>query len=156
MNRLYMIGLGGHIKGANIEVHDLQFIVTDNEKQIHNDMIDRWYGNKLHIDSITIIDEIDGYRIDFNTISDKNLYCIVYGGYKTGVVDELHTYHFLLATSKEEAKNIAKEQLSNFNMDHVDQVIDVFDNVGLKFGFKEGSYKQNNNEITHTFIKLKE
>ena len=156
VKKLFMIGLGGSIKGANIEVHDTQLIAAESVEDCYEIAKERWYGDSLHLDSYTEIKCLDGYRVDFESVSDINLYMIVYGGYAKGIVDELHEYHFITAKSKEEAKKIGKEFLPMFpTMDHVDSVVDVFENVGFRFGLVEGDYLLEDCKTTHTFVKLK-
>ena len=156
MRKLYMIGLGGSIQGANIEVHDMQLMVAETVEECYEIAKQRWYGDSLHIDSYTEIKCIDGYKIDADGSSDINLYMIVYGGYQKGVVDEIHDYHFITAETKEKAKQIGKEYLPMFpKMDHVDSVVDVYENVGKRLGLIEGDYLLEDCKVTHTYVKLK-
>lgn len=156
MKKLYMIGLGGSIKNANVEVHSMQFAIADRIEDCFEEMKTRWYGDSLHLDSYIEMNYIDGYKIDLNSDTDKELYMIVFGGYKKGVIDELHDYTYLLANTKAEAKKKAKTMFAQFpNMNHVDEVVNVFENVGQRFGFIEGDYSFKDNEIVHTFKILK-
>lgn len=154
-DKLFMIGLGGSIQGANMEVHDIQLVKSHSKEEAFDISRDRWYGDSLHVDSYIEIEYIDGYRINFNKPVSKRLYMIVYGGYKSFVIDEQHEYYFVVADSIEEAKEIGKKNKAKFKMDHVDNVVDVFKNVGMEFGFNEGNYTFDNNLLTHTYIKLK-
>jgi hypothetical protein len=150
-----MITLGGSIKGANLEVHAIQFVAADSVEDTYSELQNRWYGDSLHIDSITPLEYIDGYQIIEGGTSEKIPYLIVYGGYQTGVIDELHTYHIVLANTPKEAKKIAKTDLSKFpNMNHVDEVVDMFENVGTTFGLQKAECFFQDNITTHTFIKL--
>lgn len=156
MKKLYMIGLGGSIQGANIEVHDMQFVFADKIEDCYQELKNRWYGDSLHMDSYTEVHTIDGYQIDFTVEETKNLYMVVFGGYKKGTIDELHSYHFVLASSKQEAKNIGKSLYHRFdNMDHIDEVVDVFQNAGARVGWIKGDYSFVSNNTVHTFVKLK-
>lgn len=156
MNKLYMIGLGGSIKGANIEVHDIQLAVASSLEQCIEEVKGRWYGDDLHLDSYTVVKDIDGYRVDFSDEGILGLYLVVYGGYKQGVIDEIHEYDFVIADSIHKAKKIGKSNIDKFPvMDHVDSVVDVFENTGIRFNLIQGNYSFKNNKTTHTFLKLK-
>lgn len=155
MKQLYMIGLGGSIGGANVEIHDMQFVYADSLEGCYDTLKKRWYGDYLHIDSYTVLHHIDGFDITFDTISEQNLYMIVYGGYINESIDELHQYHFLRAHNPAEAKIIAKQDIVRFpKMNHVDEIVDVFDNAGVRFGFYPSTHSFTDNTLTHTFIKL--
>ena len=81
MGKLFMIGLGGSIKGANVEVHAMQFVIADKLENCYDDLRKRWYGESLHIDSYTELEFIDGYQIDLTSTTNTNLYMVVYVGY---------------------------------------------------------------------------
>lgn len=152
---IYMVTLGGSIKGANLEVHSIQFVQADKVEDTYDILRERWYGDSLHIDGITPFQFIDGYEIVEEGNSEKIPYLIVYGGYQAGIIDELHTYSVVLASSPIEAKQIAKSQLPQFKtMNHVDEVVDIFSNLGSWFGFKSSNCHFQENKTTHTFIKL--
>ena len=156
MKKLYMIGLGGSIKNANTEVHAMQFVYAENLEDCYQELKKRWYGESLHIDGYMYLKTIDGYEVDFSNKMEDNLYMIVYGGYQEDVIDEIHRYHFVVAKSKTEAKLLAKESMHSFtSIDHVDEVVDVFENAGVRFGLKERDCSFSENSYSHTFIKLK-
>ena len=150
-----MIGLGGSMQGANVEVHDMQFVIADKLEETYDVLKNRWYGDSLHIDSYTELNEIDGYKISLDVIGQTTCYMVVYGGYKKGYIDERHAYNFITASRESEAKEIGKKEMAKFAyMDHVDEVVDVHENVGHKFGLIKGEYAFKNNTTIHTFIKL--
>lgn len=152
---IYMITLGGSIPGANLEVHAIQFVSGDTVEETYPELQKRWYGNSLHIDSITPFEYIDGYNIVEGGNSDQVPYLIVYGGYQAGVIDELHSYQVVLANNPLEAKKIAKSQLNHFPpMNHVDEVVNIFDNLGKRFGSNPCDCSFRDNTTTHKFIKL--
>lgn len=154
MKKLFMIGLGGSVQGANIEVHDLQFVIAEKLEDTYEVLKNRWYGTSLHIDSYTVIKEIDGYKLDVEE-GNESLYLVVYGGYNKEELDEKHAYHFVTASSKKQAKEDGKKQMAKFAyMDHIDEVVDVSRNAGQEFGFLKGDYASSHNVRVHTFIKL--
>lgn len=151
---IYMITLGGSITGANLEVHAIQFVSADSLEDTYEELIGRWYGESLHIDSVTPLTYIDGYKVVEGTSEDIP-YLVVYGGYQKGAIDELHTYHVVLAKNSVEAKKKAKQDLSKFpTMNHVDEVVDIFENVGMQFGLEPSDCQFTDNQTSHQFIKL--
>lgn len=154
--KIFMIGMGGSVEGANIEVHDMQFIKASSLEDTFDEVIKRWYGTSLHIDSYQELKYINGYEVDLNKKSSKKLFMIVYGGYNPLFVDEVHRYNFVLANSKEEAKKLGKENMSLYeHIDHIDSIVDVFENVGVEFGFTKADVLFKDNKMTHTYLKLK-
>ena len=53
MNKLFMVYLGGSAPKANIEVHDIQFVVADKIEDTYDQLKSNWFGNitGLHLDS---------------------------------------------------------------------------------------------------------
>ena len=131
MKKVYMITVGGSIQNANLEVHSVQFVYAENIEDTYPILKERWYGSSLHLDGYKVLDKIDGYEVDLNGKIDENLYLVVYGGYQKDIIDELHDYTFVIAKDEKEAKHLAKAKISNFNnMNHVDEIVDVFKNEG--------------------------
>ncbi len=157
MQQLFMIGVGGSIASANVEIHDLQFVIADTIEDCFPVLQERWYGDTLHLDGYMVLQYIDGYTIDLSVVMDEQLYMIVYGGYNPNVIDEVHAYHFVVATSKEEAKQIAKTQYDSFlYINHVDEVIDVFESCGVRFGLRKADVYFSDNVYHHQFVKITE
>ncbi|QMS84390.1 DUF1543 domain-containing protein [Candidatus Xianfuyuplasma coldseepsis] len=155
MKQLYMIGVGGNTVQSNIEVHDMQFVYAETLEDCYAVLQHRWYGDSLHIDSYVPLQYIDGYELDFSSTSSQQLYMIVYGGYMSSIIDEIHTYHFVLANTPQEAKAIAKKDMPHFtDMNHVDEIVDVFANAGITCGFRSSTKTFHDNILNHTFIKL--
>lgn len=153
--KLYMIGMGGSVGNATLEVHDMQYVIAETKEEAFSIVKDRWYGKSLHIDSYTEIKYLNGYEVDLSGELESNVYVVVYGGYKKGYIDELHDYNFVLADSKKEAKAFAKSEMSNYPyMDHVDNIVNLFEYLGCRFGLKKSNKSFKDNEINHYFLKL--
>ena len=62
---LFLVVLGGRSPKANIELHDVRWVIGSKIEDTFNQLRDDWLGssNGLHIDSYKKIDSIDGYRI---------------------------------------------------------------------------------------------
>ena len=144
MNKLFMVYLGGSTPKANIELHDIQFVVADKIEDTYDLLKSNWFGNitGLHLDSYKEIKGADGYRIilqDEPHVSEKNLYFVNFGGYQKDKLCELHEFALFVAGSAAEAKNKAKDRLlKNASHKHKDNLIKVDD--CLKVNSVNGKY----------------
>ena len=124
---LYLVVLGGRADKANIELHDVRWVVGSRIEDTYDVLKRGWFGLQkgLHIDSYKKIKYIDGYKINLrnveslkiknNKFSDKsytknNLWFINIGGYDPSSMQEKHEFGLVIASSKIEAKNIAKSK----------------------------------------------
>lgn len=131
MKALYMINIGGKAPGANIEVHDLQFIIAENIEETEQALREHWYGLplKLHMDSYKKIIGADGYRIEIREEpyeGDQGLYFLHIGGYDDHILGELHKYGLLVRDNLDQAKKNAMKTLYTGDVqEHVDSTIEV-------------------------------
>ena len=125
-NFLYLVVLGGRAKKANIELHDVRWVVGSKIEDTFCTLRKEWFGSLkgLHIDSYKKIKYIDGYKINLrnvenlkikNKFSDKsktkkNLWFVNIGGYDPSSMQEKHEFGLVIAKNKLEAKNIAKSK----------------------------------------------
>ena len=124
---LYLVVLGGRAKKANIELHDVRWVVGSKIEDTYDTLRKDWFGspNGLHIDSYKKIKYIDGYKInlinfekdkiDKNQLIKKNkakphLWFVNIGGYNPTSMQEKHEFGLVAASTKLEAKNIAKSK----------------------------------------------
>ena len=71
---LYLVVLGGKAKKANIELHDVRWVVGSKIEDTYDTLRKDWFGSPkgLHIDSYKKIRYIDGYKINLiNFEKDK-------------------------------------------------------------------------------------
>ena len=63
---LYLVVLGGRAKKANIEIHDVRWVVGSKIEDTYDTLRKDWFGSPkgLHIDSYKKIKHIDGYKIN--------------------------------------------------------------------------------------------
>ncbi len=131
MMKLYMISVGGKAAGANIEVHDVQFVVAENIDGAIPLIKDHWYGTelKLHMDSYMEIKGADGYAL---TLTDKKqseenkLFFAYLGGYNEASTQEVHDVRLMVSGSEKEAKSLAmKSEGFDYTQRHIDSVVDV-------------------------------
>ena len=124
---LYLVVLGGRANKANIELHDVRWVIGARIEDTYDVLRRDWFGTSewLHIDSYKKINYIDGYKIKlidvqnkhiknikyFNeNTSKKNLWFVNIGGYDPSSMQEKHEFGLVVASDKFEAKNIAKSR----------------------------------------------
>ena len=124
---LYLVVLGGRAKKANIELHDVRWVVGSKIEDTYDTLRKDWFGSPkgLHIDSYKKIKYIDGYKINLinfekdkrekNQLVKKNkakkyLWFVNLGGYNPTSMQEKHEFGLVTASNKLEAKNLAKSK----------------------------------------------
>ena len=122
-----MVVLGGRANKANIELHDVRWVVGSKIEDTYDSLRNDWFGSLkgLHIDSYKKIKYIDGYKINLKNFENdrikakklvnriklqKNLWFVNIGGYDPSSMQEKHEFGIVVASSKLEAKNIAKSK----------------------------------------------
>lgn len=131
MKQLYMISLGGKVKGANIEVHDVQFVVASSIEEAIPLVKEHWYGDqlKLHMDSYVVVQGAEGYDLSLvqeTQSMDQRLYFVYLGGYDPSSSQEIHDVRLVVSSSLQGAKSQAIKTLGfDYTQKHVDSVVDV-------------------------------
>ena len=64
-NYLFLVVLGGRARKANIELHDVRWVVGSRIEDTFDILKKDWFGSfeGLHIDSYKKINHVDGYKI---------------------------------------------------------------------------------------------
>ena len=137
---LYLVVLGGRAGIANIELHDVRWVVGQRIEDTYDVLRRDWFGTfeGLHIDSYKKINYVDGYKINLKKIenkklnnkkffnenyTNKKLWFVNIGGYDPNSMQEKHEFGFVVASSKLKAKNIAKSKwLDGFKKKHKDDI----------------------------------
>ena len=132
--------LGGRVKKANIELHDVRWVVGAKIEDTYETLRKDWFGSLkgLHIDSYKKIKYLDGYKINlrnvenfqisnnkssYKTKTKKNLWFVNVGGYDPSSMQEKHEFGLVIAKNKLEAKNIAKSKwLIGYKKKHKDDI----------------------------------
>ncbi len=126
-NFLYLVLLGGRAEKANIELHDVRWVVGSKIEDTFDTLRNDWFGSPkgLHIDSYKKIRYVDGYKInlinfekdkiDKRQLVKKNkakkyLWFVNIGGYNPTSMQEKHEFGLVTASNKLEAINIAKSK----------------------------------------------
>ncbi|KGF97081.1 hypothetical protein EU96_1722 [Prochlorococcus marinus str. MIT 9302] len=124
---LFLVVLGGRAKMANVELHDVRWVVGSRIEDTFDELRRDWFGilEGLHVDSYKKINYVDGYKINLKNIenkqlknnknfnentSKKNLWFVNIGGYNPNSMQEKHEFGLVVASDKLEAKNIAKSK----------------------------------------------
>ena len=125
-NFLFLVVLGGRAEKANIELHDVRWVVGSKIEDTYDTLRNDWFGSTkgLHIDSYKRIQYIDGHKINLINFekdkiekkqlvknkAKKNLWFVNIGGYIPNSMQEKHEFGLVIASNKLEAKNIAKSK----------------------------------------------
>ena len=145
---LYLVVLGGRANKANIELHDVRWVIGSRIEDTYDVLRRDWFGTSegLHIDSYKKINYIDGYKINLINVqnkqiknnkhlnentSKKNLWFVNIGGYDPSSMQEKHEFGLVVASDKFEAKNIAK---SRWLMDCKKKHKDDISSLGILIG----------------------
>ena len=127
-NFLYLVVLGGRAIKANIELHDVRWVVGSRIEDTYDTLRKDWFGSPkgLHIDSYKKIKYLDGYKINIRNVenlkinkknkfsdksnSNKKLWFVNIGGYDPSSLQEKHEFGLVIASNKLEAINKAKSK----------------------------------------------
>ena len=123
---LFLVVLGGRANKANIELHDVRWVVGSCIEDTFDILRRDWFGNLegLHIDSYKKINYVDGHKIILkkietkklkknNSYDEKNLWFVNIGGYDPKSMQEKHEFGLVVASNSLAAKNKAKSKWLN-------------------------------------------
>ena len=139
-NYLFLVVLGGKAIKANVELHDVRWVIGSQIEDTYDELRKNWFGTfeGLHIDSYKKINYVDGYKVNLknveNTklknnklingnISQMNLWFVNLGAYDPYSMQEKHEFGLVVASSSIEANNIAKSKWLNcYEKKHKDDI----------------------------------
>ena len=136
---LYLVVVGGRIPKANVEVHDVRWVIGSKIEDTFDVLRKDWFGSidGLHIDSYKKIYSVDGYKIKIKKSQIKNstskfikevnnnkkLWFINLGGYDSKSMQEKHEFGLLVASTASDAKKMAKSKwLKGLKKKHNDDI----------------------------------
>ena len=135
---LYLVVIGGKAPNANIELHDVRWVIGSKIEETFESLRNNWFGSRegLHIDSYKKIQSIDGYKIilknkesekikknNLNSEKKKKLWFVNLGGYKENSMQEIHEFGLVVAFNSFEAKKLAKSKwLLGYSKTHKDNI----------------------------------
>ena len=72
---LFLVVVGGRSPKANIELHDVRWVIGTKIEDTFDQLRNDWFGsnNGFHIDSYKKIDLIDGYKINLRNKETREL-----------------------------------------------------------------------------------
>ena len=143
---LFLVVLGGRASKANIELHDVRWVIGSTIEETYDDLRKDWFGSikGLHIDSYKKISSIDGFKINLKKNDKQNkhlnkekylrkkLWFVNIGGYDPSCMQEKHEFGFVVAETSIEAKNKAKSKwLIGCQKKHKDDIscLEIFSDI---------------------------
>lgn len=128
--KLFAVYIGGEHPGANIEVHDIRFVVAPSIRDTHATLRADWWGTPgtLHIDCWAEIDHVDGFDVELKPTPSnarEKLFFVNLGGYDGEGFAEQHKNMFVVAASPNAAKTQALASISNWTDAHRDDLYDA-------------------------------
>tara|TARA_B000000532_G_scaffold215775_1_gene187614 strand:- start:486 stop:1067 length:582 start_codon:yes stop_codon:yes gene_type:complete len=147
-NFLFLVVLGGRVSKANVELHDVRWVIGAKIEDTFDALRRDWFGNLegLHIDSYKKINYVDGYKINIKNTQNKklkknktfighnkkNLWFVNIGGYDPSSMQEKHEFGLVVASSSSEAKNKAKSKwLNGCKQKHKDDIYSIQNLVSI-------------------------
>ena len=126
-SHLFLVVLGVRVKKANVELHDVRWVIGSKIEDTYDSLREDWFGMRdgLHIDSFKKIIYVDEYKINLKNIENKklkiniisnekitkkNLTLVNIGGYDSSSMQEKHEFGLVVAKSSLEAKNKSKSK----------------------------------------------
>ena len=124
---LFLVVIGGKAPNANIELHDVRWVIGSKIEDTFESLRNNWFGSieGLHIDSYKKIRSIDGYKINLKNIdkdkieredlnkeftNKKKLWFVNLGSYRSDSMQERHEFGLVVAKTSQGAKKIAKSK----------------------------------------------
>lgn len=128
--KLFAIYIGGEFPGANIEIHDVRFVVADSIEKTHDELRRQWWGipRSLHIDCWAEVIHADGYNITLRPEpfeGPERLYFVNLGGYEPGEFAECHRNVFVVAENEAKAKYRALKDVRHWVEPHRDDLYEA-------------------------------
>ena len=183
---LFLVVLGGRAKKANVELHDVRWVIGSRIEDTFDVLRRDWFGtiDGLHIDSYKKINYVDGYKITLKKTEDKNLkknrysdgtnlkknlWFVNIGGYDPSSMQEKHEFGLVVASSKLEAKNIAKSKwligCKKKHKDDIDslkllsgcydcQTINAIDNWEIELNLETNLIEENKNPDWYGYKRI--
>ncbi|HEY0927966.1 DUF1543 domain-containing protein [Brevundimonas sp.] len=128
--KLFAIYVGGEHPGANIEVHDMRFVVAETLADTHDRLRAQWWGapESLHIDCWAEITAADGYKVFLSSepfAGPERLYYVNLGGYDRRAFIEQHRNVFVVAKDLPAAKARAITMATGWKDAHRDEIYEA-------------------------------
>ena len=124
---LFIVVLGGKVKGSHIEQHDVRWVIGKTIEDTFDQLREEWFGEKkgLHIDSYIKIKKIDGYKVIIKcedsslkfkeTKQNKSLWLVNSGYYNKYSMFEKHKLLLVVAKNIFQARQIVRTRWGKLN-----------------------------------------
>jgi hypothetical protein len=148
--KLFVFYIGGSMKNAHIELHDIRFCIGETLEGCFGRLRAEWWGepDSLHLDCWGELTHADGYDISFvkSASGDASpgadrLYFVNLGGYAPEEFTELHKNVFVVAPTESKAKVRALKTVLDWKGHHKDYSYDVERTVCLDGVAASGGYR---------------
>lgn len=128
--KLYAVYVGGEHPAANIEVHDMRFVVAPSLEAAYGPLKQQWWGRpgSLHIDCWSEVVQADGYLVTLRpepSAGQARLYYVNLGGYDPADFSERHRNIFVVADSLAAAKRRAIKRAQGWTDAHRDDMYEA-------------------------------
>lgn len=130
--KLFAVFVGGKHARANIELHDIRFVVGETLEATIPQLRAAWWGkpSSLHIDGYAELTEVDSWQVDvFQGVAPEGasraLWFVNIGGYTPEVFGEQHSYLFLAGEDKAKVWTRARAASPQWSGRHKDNFMSV-------------------------------
>ena len=130
MMKLFAVYVGGEHPRANIELHDMRFVVARSIRETYDELRKQWWGapDSLHVDCWAEVDHADGYDVELKPepfSGREKLYYVNLGGYDESDFLEKHKNVFVVARTLADAKTRALAENRGWKQLHRDELYQV-------------------------------
>lgn len=134
--KLFALYIGGEHPRANIELHDMRFVIAPTLGETYAELRRQWWGtpSSLHIDAWAHVEHADGYDVELLPEpfpGPERLYYVNLGGYDESEFLEKHRNVFVVAATPAEAKKRALYENRGWKQLHRDEHYEVEQLVAL-------------------------
>lgn len=128
--KLFALYIGGEHPRANIELHDMRFVVAPSVKETHDELRKQWWGtpDSLHLDCWAEVTHADGYDVELKPEpfpGKEKLYYVNLGGYDESDFIERHKNVFVVARNLAGAKTRALHINRGWKQLHRDELYEA-------------------------------
>jgi len=143
--KIFAIYIGGELAGANIELHDMRFVLAESIEETHEALRHQWWGRpgSLHIDCWSELSHADGYKITLEchaSMDANKLFYVNLGGYDPAHFTEMHKNMFVVAETESKAKIRALKTVRHWNTFHKDDMFEAEQSFCINTAAQDGTW----------------
>lgn len=136
--KLFAVFVGGGHPRANIELHDMRFVVGETLEATIPQLRAAWWGKpgSLHIDGYAELTAVDGWQVELKSgpapeAPRRALWFVNIGGYSPASFGEQHHYLFLAGEERAKVWSRARSLSPGWLGRHKDNCVSVEDVVDV-------------------------